>query len=175
MYSLTVLEDGNQGVKEPRFLQSLQGESAPCLPPFLYLAMLRDLWEFLDQQVEPVPPAVAEGWSPNHWSTREISLPPSSVLMLWAILGFPRISDGLLWPGSPSSHSPLMYLVLCVSSSLLMRTHMTLRVHSAPYDHILANYICKESISPYNHIRRFWEGCEFWGEEAGDTLSTQGT
>ena len=52
---------------------------------------------------------------------------------------------------------------------------MTLRVHSAPYDHILANYICKESISPYNHIRRFWEGCEFWGEEAGDTLSTQGT
>lgn len=168
MYSITVLEDGNQGVEEPRFLQSLQEESAPCLPPFLYLARLCDLWEFLDREGGGTcAPCSGRGWSPKHCSTSEISLPPSSVPMLLAVLGFPG------WPRSPSSRAPLMRVFLCIFSSSYEDTcHMILGVHSTPYHHFLAHCICKESISPYNHIRGSGKDANF-GERKLDTLSTQ--
>ena len=116
------------------------------MPASLYLATLCDLWVFRDQEAEPVPPAVTEGGVPC--STREISLPPSSVPMLLAVLGFPG------WPRSPSSRAPLTRVSLCVfSSSYEDAHHMTLGVHSAPCHHFLAHCTCKESISPCSHIR----------------------
>ena len=37
----------------------------------LFMATPHDTWNFPDQGLEPGPPAL-EGWSLNHWTTREV-------------------------------------------------------------------------------------------------------
>ena len=105
--------------------------------------------------------------SAGHTSSQALGKSPSCLLLvsqLPTILGIPWLAAASL-PWSP--HGIPSCVSVRVSSPLLIRTPtiLDLLLSLLQYDLLLTNSICKDFISKYDHILRFWEGHQFWGED----------